>query len=430
MVSDRDTAQPTRARYLIAGMLFVSVVINYLDRANLSVAAPQLAKDLGFDDAQKGYILAAFGWTYAALQVPGGWLVDKIPPRILYPVAIALWSLATIGLGFVGSVAGLIGLRLLVGALEAPSYPINSRVVTTWFPERERATAVGFYTSGQFVGLAFLSPVLYALQQAFGWQMVFLVTGGVGVLWAAVWYACYREPRDCRAANAAEIALIRDGGGFVDLAAAQKTRPGFRWSDLATVVSHRKLWGLYLGQFCLTSTLWFFLTWFPTYLVDFRGMDFIKAGLLGSVPFLAAFAGVNCSGILSDRLVRAGWSLGMARKLPIITGLLISSSIIGANYVESPALVILFLSLAFFGNGLASITWSLVSAIAPERLLGLTGGMFNFVGNLASVSVPIVIGYLVKGGDFAPAITYIAVTAIAGAVCYGLVVGKVERIAA
>ena len=433
MVSDghrERPGRPTRGRYLIAVLLFVSVVINYLDRANLSVAAPQLAKDLGFDDAQKGYILAAFGWTYAALQVPGGWLVDKIPPRILYPVAIALWSLATIGLGFVGSVAGLIGLRLLVGALEAPSYPINNRVVTTWFPERERATAVGFYTSGQFVGLAFLSPVLYALQQAFGWQMVFLVTGGVGVLWAAVWYALYREPKDFRAANAAEIAHIRDGGGAVDLAATQKTRAAFRWNDLATVVGHRKLWGLYLGQFCLTSTLWFFLTWFPTYLVDFRGMDFIKAGMLGSVPFLAAFAGVNCSGILSDRLVRAGWSLGMARKLPIITGLLITSSIVGANYVESPALVIAFMSLAFFGNGLASITWSLVSAIAPERLIGLTGGMFNFVGNLASVSVPIVIGYLVKGGDFAPAITFIAMTAMAGAICYGFVVGKVERIAA
>jgi ACS family D-galactonate transporter-like MFS transporter len=431
MVSDggRDTAgRPTRARYLIAVLLFVSVVINYLDRANLSVAAPQLAKDLGFDDAQKGYILAAFGWTYAALQVPGGWLVDKIPPRILYPVAIALWSLATIGLGFVGSVAGLIGLRLLVGGLEAPSYPINSRVVTTWFPERERATAVGFYTSGQFVGLAFLSPVLYALQQAFGWQMVFFVTGGVGVIWAAVWYAVYREPQDFRAANAAEVALIREGGGCVDLATTNQARAAFQWNDLATVLVHRKLWGLYLGQFCLTSTLWFFLTWFPTYLVDFRGLDFIKAGMLGSVPFLAAFAGVNCSGILSDRLLRAGWSLGFSRKLPIITGLLISASIVGANYVESPALVIAFLSLAFFGNGLASITWSLVSAIAPERLIGLTGGMFNFVGNLASVGVPIVIGYLVKGGDFAPAITFIALTAMAGAVCYGLVVGKVERI--
>lgn len=430
MVSGRDAAPPTRARYLIALLLFVSVVINYLDRANLSVAAPRLAKDMGFDDVQKGYVLAAFGWTYAACQVPGGWLVDRVPPRVLYPVAIALWSLATIGLGFAGSVAGLIGLRLLVGALEAPSYPINSRVVTTWFPERERATAVGFYTSGQFVGLAFLSPLLYLLQTACGWQMVFLVTGGVGVLWAAAWYACYREPHDCRAANAAEIALIRDGGGFVDLAATQRTAGGFRWADLRAVLSHRKLWGLYLGQFCLTSTLWFFLTWFPTYLVDFRGMDFIRAGLLGSVPFLAAFAGVNCSGLLSDRLVRAGWSLGLARKLPIITGLLISASIIGANYVESPALVILFLSLAFFGNGLASITWSLVSAIAPERLLGLTGGMFNFVGNLASVGVPIVIGRLVQGGDFAPAITFIAATALAGAACYGLVVGKVERVAA
>lgn len=422
--------RPTRNRHLIAVLLFVSVVINYLDRANLSVAAPQLAKDLGFDDGQKGWILAAFGWTYAALQVPGGWLVDRIPPRVLYAVAIALWSLATIGIGFVGSVAWLIGLRLLVGALEAPSYPINSRVVTTWFPERERATAVGFYTSGQFVGLAFLSPLLYALQNAFGWQIVFLVTGGVGVLWAAVWYGLYREPTDCRAANAAELALIRDGGGFVDLAARQKKSGGFRWADLATVLSHRKLWGLYLGQFCLTSTLWFFLTWFPTYLVDFRGMDFIKAGLLGSVPFLAAFAGVNCSGVLSDRLVRAGWSLGLARKLPIITGLLISSSIIGANYVESPALVILFLSLAFFGNGLASITWSLVSAIAPERLLGLTGGMFNFVGNLASVGVPIAIGQLVTEGDFGPAITFIAATALVGAFCYGAVVGKVERIQA
>lgn len=247
MVNEPSAATPTRARYLIALMLFASVVINYLDRANLSVAAPRLAKDLGFDDVQKGYILAAFGWTYAALQVPGGWLVDRIPPRVLYAAAIALWSLATIGLGFVGSVAGLIGLRLLVGALEAPSYPINSRVVTTWFPERERATAVGFYTSGQFVGLAFLSPLLYAVQNAFGWQMVFLVTGGVGVAWAAVWYALYREPIHCRAANAAEIALIRDGGGSVDLSARQAKAGGFRWADLAAVLSHRKLWGLYLG---------------------------------------------------------------------------------------------------------------------------------------------------------------------------------------
>jgi ACS family D-galactonate transporter-like MFS transporter len=375
-----------------------------------------------------GLILSAFGWTYAALQVPGGWLVDKVPPRILYPAAIALWSLATIGLGFVGNIVGLIVLRLAVGAFEAPAYPINNRVVTTWFPERERATAIGFYTSGQFVGLAFLTPVLVALQQSWGWQMVFVVTGGIGILWAVIWYAVYREPKSFAGANAAEIALIQQGGGLVDLDQRNRNRAAFQPGDVVAVLTNRKLWGIYLGQFCLNSTLWFFLTWFPTYLVKYRGMDFIKAGFLASVPFLAAFLGVLCSGLLSDLLVRRGYSLGVARKLPIISGLLISSSIIGANYVESPALVIACLAVAFFGNGLASITWSLVSAIAPERLLGLTGGMFNFIGNLASVTVPIVIGLLVKGDDFRPAISFIGITAILGAICYGFVVGRVERI--
>lgn len=422
-------AQPaSRSRYFIMVLLFVTVVINYLDRSNLSIAAPHLAQDLNIDPMHMGLILSAFGWTYAAMQIPGGWLVDKVSPRVLYPIAIALWSLATIGLGFVGSFVGLVILRLAVGALEAPAYPINNRVVTTWFPEGERATAIGFYTSGQFVGLAFLTPVLIYLQQTFGWHMVFVVTGGVGIVWAVIWYLIYREPRDFKGANAAEVALIEQGGGLVDLEKKNQSRAAFRWADLWAVLNKRKLWGIYIGQFCLNSTLWFFLTWFPTYLVKYRGMDFIKAGFLASVPFLAAFLGVICSGLLSDWLVRRGVSLGMARKLPIISGLLISTCIIGANFVDTPALIIACMAIAFFGNGLASITWSMVSALAPARLLGLTGGMFNFIGNLASISVPIVVGLLVDGNNFAPAITYIGITALVGALSYGLVVGKVERL--
>lgn len=403
-------------------------MINYLDRSNLSIAAPHLAQDLNIDPVHMGLILSAFGWTYAAMQIPGGWLVDKVSPRVLYPIAIALWSLATIGLGFVGSFIGLVILRLAVGALEAPAYPINNRVVTTWFPEGERATAIGFYTSGQFVGLAFLTPVLIYLQQTFGWHMVFVVTGGIGIVWAAIWYLIYREPKDFKGANAAEVALIEQGGGLIDLEKKNQSRAAFRWADLWAVLNKRKLWGIYIGQFCLNSTLWFFLTWFPTYLVKYRGMDFIKAGFLASVPFLAAFLGVICSGLLSDWLVRRGVSLGMARKLPIISGLLISTCIIGANFVDTPALIIACMAIAFFGNGLASITWSMVSALAPARLLGLTGGMFNFIGNLASISVPIVVGLLVDGNNFAPAITYIGITALVGALSYGLVVGKVERL--
>ena len=424
-------ARPTRSRYLIMVMLFITVVINYLDRSNLSIALPALREEFGLTTVQEGLILSAFGWTYAIMQVPGGWLVDRVAPRVLYAAALILWSVATLLMGFGSSFAVLIVLRLCVGALEAPAYPINNRVVTAWFPERERATAIAFYTSGQFVGLAFLTPVLSWLQHRYGWHMVFVLTGAAGIVWGLVWWLVYREPTQFAHANKAEIELIRRGGGVVDLTSAQTRtakRP-FSWSDFGLVLSQRKLWGVFLGQFCLTSTLWFFLTWFPTYLVKYRGMDYIKSGFLASLPFLAAFVGVLCSGVLSDWLVRRGASLGVARKTPIITGLLISTSMIGANYATSTEWVIFFLALAFFGNGLASITWSLVSALAPTRLIGLTGGMFNLIGNLSAIVTPLIIGFLVQGGSFAPAIAYVAALALLGAASYLFLVGKIERIA-
>ncbi len=423
--------RPTRSRYLIMVMLFITVVINYLDRSNLSIAAPALKDEFGLDTVHEGLILSAFGWTYAAMQIPGGWLVDRVSPRVLYAAALILWSAATFFLGFAGSFVILFVLRLAVGALEAPAYPINNRVVTTWFPERERATAIGFYTSGQFVGLAFLTPVLAWLQHHYGWHMVFVSTGLLGIVWGVLWFMIYREPRQFKGANAAEIELIQQGGGVVDLdRRAREKKAPFSWNDLGLVMSKRKLWGVYLGQFCLTSTLWFFLTWFPTYLVKYRGMDFIKSGFLASVPFLAAFIGVLCSGVLSDFLIRRGATVGLARKLPIILGLLISTSMIGANFTDSTPWVIFFLAVAFFGNGLASITWSLVSTLAPVRLLGLTGGVFNFVGNLSSICTPIVIGFLVTKDSFAPAIVYVSSLALLGALSYILLVGKVERIEA
>jgi len=427
--SGTNGTQPTRSRFVIMVLLFVCVMINYLDRSNISIAAPAMRAQLGFDTAQMGYVLSAFGWTYALCQIPGGWLVDRIAPRTLYATLIVLWSMATIMVGVTSTVAGLIAMRLLVGALESPSYPINNRVVTTWFPERERATAIGFYTSGQYVGLAFLTPVLVWIQTRAGWHMVFVATGSVGVVWGLAWYALYRQPHDFPGTNAAEIDQIRRGGGLVDLGRdPSPARRRFSGADLVRVLSSRKLWGVYVGQFALTSTLWFFLTWFPTYLVQARGMSFVKVGFLATLPFLAAFVGVLCSGLVSDALVRRGVSLGTARKTPIVAGLLLSASIIGANYVDTPALIIAYMTLAFFGNGLASITWSLVSAIAPERLLGLTGGVFNFFGNLSGIAVPIIVGYLARDYGFSAGLLYVGALAVVGALSYVFVVGTVERL--
>ena len=420
--------RPTRSRFLVMVLLFVSVTINYLDRSNLSITAPAIRAELGFDTAQMGYILSAFGWTYALCQVPGGWLVDRVSPRRLYGSLILLWSIATILLGFTHTVAGLFAVRMLVGALEAPSYPINIRVVTTWFPERERATAVGFYTSGQFVGLAFLTPLLAWIQARAGWHAVFIATGVLGLAWAVGWYALYRQPADSHSTNRAEIELIRSGGGLVDLDRLASTATAYSRADLSRVLTSRKLWGVYIGQFCLTTTLSFFLTWFPTYLVQARGIAFVQAGFLASVPFLAGFVGVLTSGFLSDRMLRRGASLSVARKVPIISGMFLATSIIGANYVSASALIIAFMSLAFFGMGLASITWSLVASIAPERLLGLTGGIFNFFGSLSGIVVPIVIGYLARDYGFAAGLTYVGIVALIGAMSYVFLVGTVERL--
>ncbi len=422
------TEKPTRSRYLVMLMLFVCVVITYLDRSNISITAPAMRHELGIDTVQMGWILSAFGWTYAFCQIPGGWLVDRIAPRFFYPALLILWSIATAMLGMVGSFVSLVCIRLLIGALEAPSYSINNMVVSSWFPDRERAGAIGFYTSGQFVGLAFLTPLLLILQDSHGWRAVFYTTGVGGIVWGLFWLWTYRTPRQSRLANAAEIAEIESGGALVDLGSGAIEKRKLTLDDFKTVFKYRKLWGVYIGQFAVTSCQWFFLTWFPTYLIEFRHYSFVKSGLYASIPFLAAFLGVLTSGFVSDRILRRTDSLGWARKTPIITGLLLSSSIIGANFVEAPELVIGFMALAFFGNGMASIGWSLISSVAPRRLIGLTGGTFNFISNLSGITTPLVIGYLARDGNFAPGLIYVSVVAVLGALSYILIIGKLERV--
>ncbi len=332
--------------------------------------------------------------------------------------------------GFTKGFAALLGLRLATGIFEAPAYPANNRIVTSWFPDNERASAIAVYTSGQFLGLAFLTPALAAIEHFLGWRGLFIITGAVGIVWGILWYFIYSDPEKHPKANEAEINYIKNGGGLVNNTASKTsdTAEKFTWRNLRKVFSYRKLWGIYIGQFAVNSTLWFFLTWFPTYLVKYRGLNLLASGFLASVPFLAAFAGLLLSGFLSDFLLKKGASPGVARKSPVIIGLLLSVSIVGANYVDSTALIIFFMTVAFFGNGFASITWIFVSTLAPKHLIGLTGGVFNFIGGLASVIVPIVIGFLARNGSFTPALVFISFLAFAGACSYIFLVCKVERI--
>ncbi len=420
------SAKTTKKRFHMLALIFVSVVINYMDRTNISVAASALSDDLDLNSVQMGAIFGAFGATYALMQIPGGVIVDFLKARILYPVLLIAWSLVTLVQGLVSSFTALIGCRMAIGIFEAPSYPCNNKIVTLWFPETERASAIAVYTSGQFIGLALLMPVLTLIQSYYGWRGLFIISGLIGIVWAVVWYIFYRDPKDHSSVNEAELQHINEGVSSNSDEASDK--PRYTKQDFIDIYKSPKMWGIFIGQFCLGGTTMFFLTWFPTYLVEYRGLDFIKSGFLASLPFIGAFVGILISGFLSDFLARSGISKEVSRKAPVIIGMLLSTCIIGANYTESTFWIITFLSIAFFGNGLASITWVFVSLLAPKRYVGLVGGSMNAVGGLSAVVVPWVIGALVQGGDFAPGLVFVAALAFVGMASYLFLVGKIEVI--
>lgn len=416
--------RPTRVRYGVLALIATGTLINYLDRTILGIAAPALTKELAISPALMGVIFSAFSWTYAASQVPGGAFLDRFGTRLTYMLSVGFWSFFTLLHTLIGSVAGLFGLRLLLGIAESPCFPANSRVVATWFPRNERAMATGVYTVGEYIGLAFLSPVLFLMLAHWGWRSLFLVAGTIGLVFAGIWWLRYREPRDSQA-NAAELALIVEGGGLVEQPAKQRVD----WSAAGRLLRTPQMWGICIGQFAGNSTLVFFLTWFPTYLAVERQMDWLKIGFFAVMPFIAASVGVLFGGWWSDRMLRQGRSPNVARKLPIILGLLLASTIVSANFIDDNRLMIAVLSLAFFAQGMAALGWTLVSDIAPQGMLGVTGGIFNLAANLAGIVTPIIIGAIVAAtGSFVYAIAFIGVVALLGALSYIVILGDVKRI--
>lgn len=413
------------ARFIVLGLITFGTMCNYLDRAVLGVAAPAITRDLGLDAVVMGILFSAFSWTYAAAQIPGGAFIDRVGTRAAYFWSLSSWSLVTLLQGLASGLGSLLGLRLLLGIAEAPCFPANSRILTVWFPQHERARANGVYAVGQYFGLAFLSPLLFWIVAALGWRALFVIAGALGLIFAVVWWRAYRDPQESTSVSARELAYIRSAGALEN--SGSSTR--FDWRNIGLLLKHRQILGASLGQFAGNSTLVFFLTWFPSYLAAERHMEWLKVGVYAVLPYIAASVGVIVGGWLSDTLVKRTGSATLGRKLPILSGLLLASTIVIANYVDSNELVIAIMSLAFFGQGMVNLGWTLISDVAPKNLVGLTGGVFNLFANLAGIITPLVIGLIVGStGSFGPALAYIAVVAIIGALSYIFIVGEVRRV--
>ncbi len=415
--------KPSRARLGILALITAATMLNYLDRSVMGVAKPALTAELQIGPEMMGLIFSAFSWTYALAQVPAGYILDRFGTRLTYGLSLALWSAATALHGFMNSVTGLLGARLVLGLAESPCFPANSRVLATWFPQHERARANSVYAVGQYVGLGLLIPVLGWVVFNWGWRSLFFIVGGIGIVFSGLWFLLYREPVDSNA-NAAELALIAEGGGLTP-----RPAPPFSWTMLRRLLGKRQILGASIGQFCGNSTLVFFLTWFPSYLADERGMDFLKVGWAAALPYLAASVGVLIGGQVSDHLIKRSGSATFGRKLPIIIGLLLTSTMVAANFTDSNTVVIAIMSLAFFGQGMVNLGWTLITDVAPPEAVGVTGGLFSFCANLAGIITPLVIGFIVGAtGSFYGALAYIAVLGLVGAASYIFIVGPVVRV--
>jgi MFS transporter, ACS family, D-galactonate transporter len=420
--------RPTRQRWVpVLALVATATMVNYLDRTVLGIAAPYLLKELGLTAASLGIVFSAFSWSYALLQVPGGVFLDRFGTRVTYTLALTLWSFFTGLMGVVQGLPGLVLTRIGVGVFEAPCFPANSRILATWFPQHERARANSIYSVGQYFGIAFLSVPLFWITQRFGWRVLFFLAGGFGIVLGVLFWLRYREPSQSAQVNEAELAHIRAGGGGEYTGA----RIAFSWRRVAWLLSHRQVLGASIGQFGGNSTQVFFLTWFPTYLVTARGMDFLNAGMMAMLPYIGASAGVLVAGQISDRLLARTGSANLARKLPIVGGMLLASTIVAANYVPAGAdlLVVAIMSVAFFGQGMTNLGWTVVSDVAPKELIGLTAGIFNFSANLAGIVTPLVVGFAYQStGSFVGPLVYIAAVALLGAFSYSVILGDIRRL--
>ena len=440
MAASAEASKRGALRYGILALIFFVTVINYADRAVISIAAPPMSDDLGLDPVEMGFIFSAFAWSYVAGQLPGGWILDRFGSKWVYALSITLWSVFTLLQGFVGFLAGgaavmtLFGLRLAVGLAEAPSFPANARIVSAWFPTSERGTASAIFNSGQYFATVMFAPFMAWIVHDFGWQQVFWVMGILGVLITLVWVKVIYSPRKHPLMKPAELAYIEAGGALLDVEekarAGDSKKSGPSLGAIGQLLSNRMLLGIYIGQYCITTLTYFFLTWFPVYLVKERGLSILQAGFAAVLPALCGFIGGILGGVISDAILKKTGSLTWARKTPIVAGMLLSTAIIGCNYVESPALVVGLMGVAFFGKGIGALGWAVVSDTSPKEIPGLNAGLFNTFGNTAGITTPIAIGYIVaaSGGSFTGALVFVAANALMALISYLFIVGEIKRV--
>jgi MFS family permease len=399
-----------RGQWILLALLVISVTINYIDRGNLSIAAPRLASELHMDPERMGLLLSSFFWTYAAMQIVAGWLIDRYSVYWIFAAGFFLWSMATAATGLAVGFVSLFALRLLLGVGESVAYPAYSKMIAQGIPGQHRGLANGLIDAGCKAGPALGLWIGARIISHYGWRALFIGIGLGSLLWLIPWLwvtARRRTPDDSVIHSGLEV-----GPGLVEIA------------------QQRSAWGTFLCLFCGNYTWYFLLTWLPWYLVRERHYSEQQMGNFGSTAFWAVGIASLISGFISDRLVQRGASPTFIRKSFAAGGLIGAIVIVGVPLLQSQTLSLGLLVFACVSFGCySSHPWLISQTLAGPAAAGRWSGMQNAVGNLAGVIAPWLTGVIVKHtGHFAYAFAVVGVVLAVGAGSYLLVIGRIEQI--
>ncbi|AZH00262.1 TPA: MFS transporter [Proteus mirabilis] len=416
----------TKVRFSIAILMTLAIAINYLDRTVMSAAAPTLSEELQISPEAMGWIMSAFFLSYALCQIPAGFIADRFGQRRTLAGAVLWWSMATAATALAKTPFSFISTRILMGMGEAGAYPCNSGITAKWFPDRERGRITALFDSGSKFGTAFAMPLVVWIIAKWGWESAFIFCGALGFLWVIAWLKIYHDPEQHPKVSEAELKYIRDGQ--IKKEGIDNIQP-MKWYEL---FRYRNVQAMCMGFFLLDYAIYFFITWFPAYLMMERGMSLEEMGFAAMLPPLCGIAGQWLGGFTTDYLFIKYNNINIARKVPIVGGMLVATSIAFSGLVESTSVMMFLLCLSYAALAFAaSAIWSLPGDVAPRNMTSVLGGMQSAVSNCGGILGPIVTGYIIGAtGSFMWALIVSGIACAVGALIYLVMLRDIKPITA
>jgi len=401
---------PDSARWTVLALLFLGGMINYLDRSAIGVAAPFLSKQLSLTPSELGWVFSVFFFGYAAFCFVGGYAADRIGARNVFAIAAVVWSVFCGLTAFVFSYASLLIVRLIFGAGEGPYGSATNKMISNWFPRRQQGSAVGWANAGTPLGGAIAGPIVGFIALAYGWRVSFVVIALIGLGWAIVWMLLVTErPERDADVSAGERTATATGPEVLSTGPrASLRRLLIRPGVLATAFAF----------FGYAYILYFFLSWFPSYLTMQQHLSISSMSFVGAIPWLLGFIGLAGGGVVSDAIFRFTGNAVLARKLVLVGGLLIAAICVAlAGEVTGVLAAVTLMAVSVFFMYLTGHTYfTLILDTVEQDRVGGVSGFVHLIANLAGIIAPAVTGYMVQAsGSFAGAFALAGAIAVLGA---------------